>query len=171
MGDGDVGSETINLTTDSGSLCRRWEPDIHAPGTVLNDQFRGADVWELPRSSGRSASHKGRIPGPLAHGASLMRPCQARWIATSRPSHLPPSRRSMSRTLEPFGNARTASMPAWIRSFGKNRSTTDAVRTALSSHGWIRISFSVARTNQYGTTAHGAKRPFAVQEECGRKLA
>jgi hypothetical protein len=65
----------------------------------------------------------------------------------------------MSRTLEPFGNARTASMPAWIRSFGKNRSTTDAVRTALSSRDWIRISFSVARTNPYGTTAHGAKRP------------
>jgi hypothetical protein len=53
-------------------------------------------------------------------------------------------------------------MPAWIRSFGKNRSTTDAVRTALSSHGWIRISFSVARTNPYGTTAHGVRRAKAA---------
>jgi hypothetical protein len=35
----------------------------------LNDQFRGADVWErYPRSSGRPASHKGPVPRPLAHG-------------------------------------------------------------------------------------------------------
>ncbi|MFM5580303.1 TrlF family AAA-like ATPase [Aeromonas veronii] len=29
-----------------GSQWRRWEPHIHAPGTVLNDQFRGKDLWE-----------------------------------------------------------------------------------------------------------------------------
>ncbi|MEN4931818.1 TrlF family AAA-like ATPase [Erwinia billingiae] len=29
-----------------GSEWRRWEPHIHAPGTVLNDQFKGKDVWE-----------------------------------------------------------------------------------------------------------------------------
>ncbi|WP_163559708.1 TrlF family AAA-like ATPase [Halomonas sp. NO4] len=28
-----------------GSLWRRWEPHIHAPGTVLNDQFKGVDAW------------------------------------------------------------------------------------------------------------------------------
>ncbi|MER8458392.1 AAA family ATPase [Mesorhizobium sp. M1300] len=31
---------------NSGSLWLRWEPHIHAPGTVLNDQFSGADTWE-----------------------------------------------------------------------------------------------------------------------------
>lgn len=28
-----------------GSEWRRWEPHIHAPGTVLNDQFRGPNGW------------------------------------------------------------------------------------------------------------------------------
>ncbi len=31
---------------NSGSRWLRWEPHIHAPGTVLNDQFNGADSWE-----------------------------------------------------------------------------------------------------------------------------
>src|ERR1700730_8402177 len=29
-----------------GSEWHRWEPHIHAPGTMLNDQFNGADPWE-----------------------------------------------------------------------------------------------------------------------------
>ncbi len=29
-----------------GSLWRRWDPHIHAPGTILNNQFKGADPWE-----------------------------------------------------------------------------------------------------------------------------
>jgi hypothetical protein len=29
-----------------GSEWRRWEPHIHAPGTVLNNQFGGADPWD-----------------------------------------------------------------------------------------------------------------------------
>ncbi|MFA6123272.1 MAG: AAA family ATPase [Sphingomonas sp.] len=29
-----------------GSEWRRWEPHIHAPGTVLNNQFGGPDPWE-----------------------------------------------------------------------------------------------------------------------------
>ena len=29
-----------------GSRWHRWDPHIHAPGTVLNNQYRGADVWE-----------------------------------------------------------------------------------------------------------------------------
>lgn len=29
-----------------GSEWRRWEPHVHAPGTLLNDQFGGADPWE-----------------------------------------------------------------------------------------------------------------------------
>ncbi|NQE61486.1 TrlF family AAA-like ATPase [Caulobacter sp. RHG1] len=31
--------------TDAGSLWRRWEPHIHAPGTLFNDQFKGPDAW------------------------------------------------------------------------------------------------------------------------------
>ncbi len=33
--------------TSRGSLWRRWEPHIHAPGTILNDQFKGDNAWEL----------------------------------------------------------------------------------------------------------------------------
>ncbi|MDE0113810.1 MAG: AAA family ATPase [Albidovulum sp.] len=29
-----------------GSLWRRWEPHIHSPDTVLNDQFNGENAWE-----------------------------------------------------------------------------------------------------------------------------
>jgi len=28
-----------------GSEWRRWEPHIHAPGTILNNQFGGSDPW------------------------------------------------------------------------------------------------------------------------------
>lgn len=28
-----------------GSEWRRWEPHVHAPGTVMNDQFRGPNAW------------------------------------------------------------------------------------------------------------------------------
>lgn len=35
------------LTADpQGSVWRRWDPHIHAPGTILADNFRGADAWE-----------------------------------------------------------------------------------------------------------------------------
>jgi hypothetical protein len=30
---------------NSGSRWQRWEPHIHAPGTILNDQFRGQNAW------------------------------------------------------------------------------------------------------------------------------
>ena len=29
-----------------GALWNRWDPHIHAPGTVLNDQYKGPDRWE-----------------------------------------------------------------------------------------------------------------------------
>lgn len=29
-----------------GSIWHRWDPHIHAPGTVLNNQFGGGDVWD-----------------------------------------------------------------------------------------------------------------------------
>jgi hypothetical protein len=28
-----------------GSIWHRWDPHIHAPGTILNNQFRGDDAW------------------------------------------------------------------------------------------------------------------------------
>lgn len=28
-----------------GSEWHRWEPHIHAPGTILNNQFGAADPW------------------------------------------------------------------------------------------------------------------------------
>lgn len=34
-----------------GSQWRRWEPHIHAPGTVLNNQFSGPDAWDKYLSS------------------------------------------------------------------------------------------------------------------------
>ena len=30
---------------NSGSVWNRWEPHVHAPGTVLNDQYSGQDPW------------------------------------------------------------------------------------------------------------------------------
>ena len=36
----------LKLTSNpKGSVWHRWEPHIHTPGTVLNDQFAGADPW------------------------------------------------------------------------------------------------------------------------------
>lgn len=29
-----------------GSEWRRWEPHIHAPGTVMNNQFSGTNAWD-----------------------------------------------------------------------------------------------------------------------------
>jgi hypothetical protein len=31
---------------NSGAHWLRWEPHVHAPGTVLNDQFKGKTAWE-----------------------------------------------------------------------------------------------------------------------------
>lgn len=30
---------------NSGSSWHRWDPHVHAPGTLLNDQFTGSDAW------------------------------------------------------------------------------------------------------------------------------
>jgi predicted ATPase len=29
-----------------GSVWHRWDPHLHAPGTILNDQYQGDDAWE-----------------------------------------------------------------------------------------------------------------------------
>ena len=39
-------SMTPNKHLTRGSVWRRWEPHIHAPGTVLNDQYSGENKWE-----------------------------------------------------------------------------------------------------------------------------
>jgi hypothetical protein len=38
--------DQLHLVSSSGSHWHRWEPHVHAPGTVLNDQFKGDDAWE-----------------------------------------------------------------------------------------------------------------------------
>ncbi|MCH9674389.1 MAG: ATP-binding protein [Gammaproteobacteria bacterium] len=37
-----MGSDRLRI----GSIWRRWDPHIHAPGTLLNDQYNGDDPWE-----------------------------------------------------------------------------------------------------------------------------
>jgi hypothetical protein len=32
------------VALNSGSRWSRWDPHIHAPGTIINDQFRGTDA-------------------------------------------------------------------------------------------------------------------------------
>lgn len=34
------------VALNSGSRWQRWDPHVHAPGTVLNDQFKGPHAWE-----------------------------------------------------------------------------------------------------------------------------
>ncbi|MBY0467589.1 MAG: ATP-binding protein, partial [Burkholderiaceae bacterium] len=38
-------NELIEVVSARGSMWHRWDPHIHAPGTALNDQYRGADPW------------------------------------------------------------------------------------------------------------------------------
>ncbi|MDM8011862.1 MAG: AAA family ATPase [Parasphingorhabdus sp.] len=33
-------------STEIGAVWRRWDPHVHAPGTQLNDLFKGIDPWE-----------------------------------------------------------------------------------------------------------------------------
>ena len=39
-----------------GSEWHRWEPHVHAPGTLMNDQFKGTNTWENYISELESAS-------------------------------------------------------------------------------------------------------------------
>ena len=36
---------TEHCMISRGSEWHRWEPHIHAPGTILNNQFGAADPW------------------------------------------------------------------------------------------------------------------------------
>ena len=46
-----------------GSIWRRWDPHIHAPGTTLNDQFGGADAWETYLSAVEASDPKIEVLG------------------------------------------------------------------------------------------------------------
>lgn len=37
---------SVLTANPQGSVWCRWDPHIHAPGTILADHFRGADAWE-----------------------------------------------------------------------------------------------------------------------------
>lgn len=37
--------EIFEAVSTRGSMWHRWDPHIHAPGTALNDQYKGADPW------------------------------------------------------------------------------------------------------------------------------
>src|SRR5688500_9534029 len=41
------GSTTSSNIVRRGSEWHRWEPHIHAPGTVLADKYTEPDAWEL----------------------------------------------------------------------------------------------------------------------------
>ncbi|MEP7295741.1 MAG: TrlF family AAA-like ATPase [Burkholderiales bacterium] len=41
---------TPTINASRGSTWHRWDPHTHAPGTVLNDQFTGADPWKTFQS-------------------------------------------------------------------------------------------------------------------------
>lgn len=46
------------MVLSRGSEWRRWEPHIHAPGTVMNDQFKGPNAWEEYLTALENASPK-----------------------------------------------------------------------------------------------------------------
>lgn len=37
--------ELFDAVSRRGSMWHRWDPHIHAPGTALNDQYKGTDPW------------------------------------------------------------------------------------------------------------------------------
>jgi energy-coupling factor transporter ATP-binding protein EcfA2 len=38
--------ESLPSENPRGAVWNRWDPHIHAPGTILSDQYKGADPWE-----------------------------------------------------------------------------------------------------------------------------
>lgn len=44
----DISEEFLidEISNPSGSVWHRWDPHIHAPGTILNNQFSGENPWE-----------------------------------------------------------------------------------------------------------------------------
>lgn len=57
--------EPLTKDVEGGSRWHRWEPHIHAPGTVINNQFKGSAAWEEYLSAIENAS-----PGIRALGVT-----------------------------------------------------------------------------------------------------
>jgi energy-coupling factor transporter ATP-binding protein EcfA2 len=38
-------AEVFEAISSRGSMWHRWDPHVHAPGTALNDQYKGTDPW------------------------------------------------------------------------------------------------------------------------------
>lgn len=38
--------QSMNAENPRGAIWNRWDPHIHAPGTILSDQYKGSDSWE-----------------------------------------------------------------------------------------------------------------------------
>jgi hypothetical protein len=41
-----MGGTTTTEAFSDGARWHRWDPHLHAPGTLLNDQFGGIGAWE-----------------------------------------------------------------------------------------------------------------------------
>ncbi len=50
-------SDNLTQIINSGSEWHRWEPHIHAPGTVLEDRFPKEDGWDLYLAALEAALH------------------------------------------------------------------------------------------------------------------
>lgn len=37
--------DQLKIELNCGSVWHRWDPHVHAPGTLLNNQFTGEDPW------------------------------------------------------------------------------------------------------------------------------
>lgn len=71
---------------NSGSRWHRWDPHVHAPGTVLNDQFRGQDVWDRYLAALEAATPAIRVIGVTDYYST---DCYERVIAAKLEGRLP----------------------------------------------------------------------------------
>ena len=53
----------------AGSVWHRWDPHIHGPGTLLNDQFKGEDAWESYLGCIEAATPTLRVLGVTDYGS------------------------------------------------------------------------------------------------------
>ena len=68
-----------------GSEWLRWEPHIHAPGTIKNDGFKGTDVWNAYLTSIEQASptrQAALMKSPFARRSAISSKA-ARWLSAN----------------------------------------------------------------------------------------
>jgi hypothetical protein len=58
-----MSGEPTGTRDTGGSKWHRWDPHIHAPGTVLNNQYRGSGAWEKFLSAIETSSPRIRALG------------------------------------------------------------------------------------------------------------